>query len=293
MTVALLAKWGDQPPGTLINSDTVTEAAMIAAKVATATLAGAVAWTPNIGNLGLPSKSPIILTQSAIPAIIAPGSGAAGLQWSGTDGTFTISPALPSYTFPQEAFMYFPANQIAGTSNPAGWYYAILSGTGGGKVYNNPYVSGAPKDAVPVTPSAFSGVTNAAWLTQTTGLLAFGPIATMPGGALGKNGRLRTTAICSTTNNANNKNLSARIGGSTYGAVTWTTSVAGRAMFDMHNRNSLSSQIGSNYIGLGAGVVSIIAVNTAIDQPIDMTLSIATNTDYHILESFAVELVQG
>jgi hypothetical protein len=50
MTVALLSKWGDQPPGTLYTSDANTEAAMIAAKVATATLAGAVAWVPNTGS---------------------------------------------------------------------------------------------------------------------------------------------------------------------------------------------------------------------------------------------------
>jgi hypothetical protein len=44
MTVALLAKWGDQPPGTLYTSDSTTEAAMVTAKVATANLAGAIAW---------------------------------------------------------------------------------------------------------------------------------------------------------------------------------------------------------------------------------------------------------
>lgn len=46
MTVALLAKWGDQPPGTLYTTDAATEAAMITAKVATATLAGAITWVP-------------------------------------------------------------------------------------------------------------------------------------------------------------------------------------------------------------------------------------------------------
>lgn len=44
MTVALLAKWGDQPPGTLYTSDSTTEAAMVTARVATATLTGAVEW---------------------------------------------------------------------------------------------------------------------------------------------------------------------------------------------------------------------------------------------------------
>ena len=50
MTIALLAKWGDQPPGTLYSTDAGTEAAMIAANVATASLGGAVAWAPQIGS---------------------------------------------------------------------------------------------------------------------------------------------------------------------------------------------------------------------------------------------------
>lgn len=50
MTVALLAKWGDQPPGTLFTSDPVTEAAMVTAKVATATLTGAIPWAPAVGS---------------------------------------------------------------------------------------------------------------------------------------------------------------------------------------------------------------------------------------------------
>lgn len=53
MTVALLAKWGDQPPGTLYTSDAATETAMIAAKVATATLGSAVAWVPPGNSPGL------------------------------------------------------------------------------------------------------------------------------------------------------------------------------------------------------------------------------------------------
>lgn len=55
MTVALLAKWGDQPPGTRYTSDAATEAAMVTAKVATANLAGAVAWVP-------PGNSPSVGT---------------------------------------------------------------------------------------------------------------------------------------------------------------------------------------------------------------------------------------
>lgn len=58
MTVALLAKWGDQPPGTLFTAETAgTETAMIAAGQATATLAGAVAWVPPGNSPSMPPPS--------------------------------------------------------------------------------------------------------------------------------------------------------------------------------------------------------------------------------------------
>jgi peptidoglycan/xylan/chitin deacetylase (PgdA/CDA1 family) len=61
MTVALLSKWGDQPPGTLYTTDSATEAAMITAKVATATLTGATAWVKpgNSPGAGAPVTSNI------------------------------------------------------------------------------------------------------------------------------------------------------------------------------------------------------------------------------------------
>ena len=64
MTVALLAKWGGQPPGTLYTTDATTEAAMVTAKVATATLTGAVAWVPpgnSAGRVDLTSDQNVAL----------------------------------------------------------------------------------------------------------------------------------------------------------------------------------------------------------------------------------------
>jgi lysophospholipase L1-like esterase len=58
MTVQLLAKWGDQPPGTLYTSDAATEAAMVTAKVATTSLASALPWTPPGSSPGAAALSP-------------------------------------------------------------------------------------------------------------------------------------------------------------------------------------------------------------------------------------------
>jgi lysophospholipase L1-like esterase len=46
MTIKLLSQWGVQPAGTLYSTDAVTEAAMIAAGQATATLTGGFVWVP-------------------------------------------------------------------------------------------------------------------------------------------------------------------------------------------------------------------------------------------------------
>jgi hypothetical protein len=50
MTVKLLSIWGRQPAGTFFAADVATEAAMIAAKVATATLTGGVPWLEATGD---------------------------------------------------------------------------------------------------------------------------------------------------------------------------------------------------------------------------------------------------
>jgi len=76
MTVALLSAWGGQPPGTLYTSDSATEAAMIANKVATATLTGAVTWTPNGGSSN--ARPFTSAEQTALQSLV---SGAGGSQY--------------------------------------------------------------------------------------------------------------------------------------------------------------------------------------------------------------------
>jgi hypothetical protein len=55
MTVKLLGPWGLQPAGTLYTTDATTEAAMVAAKVATADLTGGVVYVPPGGATVPPS----------------------------------------------------------------------------------------------------------------------------------------------------------------------------------------------------------------------------------------------
>jgi hypothetical protein len=142
MTVALLAQWGSQPPGTLYTSDAGTEAAMVTAKVATATLTGAVAWVPpgNSPNFG---KSEIILAQSAVPVFLPPSGTtvngvyingaqlAAGVQFNiGTPGTGRVAT--------------FSAAVLAGAASDTGRIITILDGG----VYIQATITGVPTTTV-------------------------------------------------------------------------------------------------------------------------------------------------
>lgn len=92
MTVALLAKWGDQPPGTLYTSDSITEAAMVTARVATATLTGAVAWV-RPGNSPGSQGEPFSRAESdAIRGVVS----GAGITADDIGSAWTLAPALLS-----------------------------------------------------------------------------------------------------------------------------------------------------------------------------------------------------
>lgn len=81
MTVALLSKWGNQPAGTLFTTDATTEAAMIAAKQATATLTGAIPWVP-------PGNSPNV--GPAVTGSVDPVTGR--IKFSGGSAAIIIPP---------------------------------------------------------------------------------------------------------------------------------------------------------------------------------------------------------
>jgi Polysaccharide deacetylase len=78
MTVALLTSWGGQPAGTLYNSDSTTEAAMVVAKVATSNLAGAVTWVKPGSDPGVNGPGLSAAQAAAVARIDTIGNPAAG-----------------------------------------------------------------------------------------------------------------------------------------------------------------------------------------------------------------------
>jgi hypothetical protein len=79
MTVKLLGPWGPQPAGTLYTTDATTEAAMVAAKVATADLTGGVVYVPPGG------------------ATAAAGSSSGGGGFGGGGGSDQTAATLDAY----------------------------------------------------------------------------------------------------------------------------------------------------------------------------------------------------
>jgi len=297
MTVKLLSAWGNQPPGTLFTSDANTEAAMITAKVATATLAGAGPWTPPSAPPNFPQNSPIILAQSAIPMIL-PSSGTMG-----ANGSLTGLTALPYSVFPQPCFMYFPAGKVF-SGSPAGMYYASILTTTTAQVYNNMYTSGLPQAAIPVVPTPVVDAGPGAY-AQTTGSDISLININSPGGMPGRNGCLairRYALMGQAAGGTRSGKLT--LGGATIAneaAITNTYLASGlsKYLFNRGAQNSNVSPLYGNWAGGDALVTSANAnLCTSIDTSVDNTLSMlakldTTATDYYIIDGFRVEVLPG
>lgn len=289
MTVKLLSAWGNQPPGTLYTSDANTEAAMIAAKVATATLAGAGPWTPPAAPPNVGQSYPIILAQSAIPMIL-PSSGTMG-----ANGSLTGLTALPYSVFPQPCFMYFPAGKVF-SGSPAGMYYASITTATTAQVYNNMYTSGRPQDAIPAVPTPVVDAGPGAYTqTQSTDIQLVG--ITLPGGMLGASGGVRMTQTLTTTaGTAANRTIRSKFGALSPFAwlVSAATKTSTHSSQTISNRNSVASQVCPDAFGGYAGSASqYSAINTADDVTLSYTANLATADANQILEYFLVEVLPG
>lgn len=121
---------------------------------------------------------------------------------------------------------------------------------------------------------------------------------TVPGGAMGANGALFIWATFSITENANNKTLRFRFGGTEFLNVV-LTNVPGTTMNRViYNRNSETSQVshalsGSGFGNFATGTAPVTAsVNTAVNQNLTITGQKASAGDTIALESFLVALMR-
>lgn len=239
-----------------------------------------------VGNRGVKN-----ILNVGIPFVTLPGTGAAGLRFSGTTGAFTLSAAINAniWNLLTGFYAYFPAN-FGGSTLPAGWYWCTMSSDTAGIVYANTYSSGQPTR--PATPTAFPAATftDLAWLTQIITEITAISGFTLPGGALGPNGCL-TNLFKVLGSTGGNKSYRAKIGGTTTAQVFPTTAPSGEFLNIWRNQGNTASQAnsrGSTVVGIGVTSASVIAterttVDTAVDNAITITLQCSSNADSMVL----------
>lgn len=221
------------------------------------------------------------LYSSAVPVAI-PSSGTMG-----DNGAITLTTALPN-TYSAGIYLYLPANAISAGS-AAGFYFATMSTTTTGTVFNNTYTSGAPiKPTNPIQfvttgPGAYTQITTEQTLTSFT----------VSGGAMGNYGELRSEPVLVFPSNVNNKTLKAKIGATTFISKNRTATTQEAWLVTIQNRGAANSQL-IKYAGAAFGNNSATPAWTSIDTSADFTVSytgqLAVATDYIILEGANLSL---
>lgn len=232
-----------------------------------------------------------VLKQWAVPVGIAP-SGSIG-----DNGALTLGTALPSsHAGGTGEWLYFPAGAVfAGSA--AGLYWCRMDTTTAGTVYNTVLSGGSEIPYTPTIDVPFATTGPGAY----TGFLSPVTVCTMtvPGGSMGKNGALRIEAMFTLSATAGNKVFDFLLGGSSLGdRQNLSSNAVSRVIRQVQNRNSETRQISdrANTVGgaYDAGPAFLSrTVDTTLDQPLSITLDLATATDFCILEAASVVLLPG
>lgn len=134
-----------------------------------------------------------------------------------------------------------------------------------------------------------------------TGTVAETTLATVaiPANAMGAAGALRISALWSTTNNANNKTLSIRLGGTVISAPVIASQASFSEIITLRNRGVANSQVTTPSAATGGGVgvstsaVTTTAIDTTASLALTLTATLANTGDTATLESYSVELLPG
>jgi hypothetical protein len=235
---------------------------------------------------GATYRASSVLSRNAIPFIIPPTGT------MGNNGAYTSGTALA--TTYATCFLWFAANQIFSGST-AGWYYAVASSTTVFTVYNNTYSSGTP--AAPASPTAFVS-TGPGSITGVTSQVS-GPAIALAAGSMGANGVLRITSLWSVPNNGNSKTTNINfVGASNILNNVLTTVAQASQLTTVWNRGAQNSQVSfpaANQTGIGtaSGTMNFQSVDTSQAQTIGFNGTLATATDYIVLEAFLIEVLPG
>ena len=222
-----------------------------------------------------------ILQSTAMPIII-PSSGSMA-----ANGAVTLTTALPN-TYP-DIYLYFPANKVyAGSA--AGFYYAIMSSTTAGTVYDNIYVPGTNLPNIPASPTPIVAAGPGAYTQSTSEITAVS--VNVVGGSMGKNGIVKIEATIFVNNSANTKTVKWKFGAMQINFMTAITINRALGRVAIINRGRIDRQTAS-YLVDGANTINppVFSIDTATDQALNITLQLTVATDYLGMDYFFTELL--
>jgi hypothetical protein len=133
--------------------------------------------------------------------------------------------------------------------------------------------------------------TTAGTHVQTTATNIVVANVTVPSGTIGINGALRQWANAVNNNSAGAKSIKAAFGVTVVVVISNTTGLGGSISTITHNRGVANSQIsGFNSNAANYGM-SVTTVDTTSDFAFQYSISLATATDYMILQSAIIEIL--
>lgn len=239
-----------------------------------------------LGLVPIGKRIPHISAQTGVPVgLVSNGTVA-------TNGVITLVTALAT-TYSGGIWLRLPASAVVGGA--AGLYWAVMSSTTQGQVY-----TAFVDTASPFTPYIPTGLvaavgSNAAY-TQTTGADITLANVTVPGGAMGTNGVLRSNFHFAAISNSNIKTEAFKLGDTQIWVTNATTSGFNDMMVSIQNRGVQNSQLGpransSSVSAQNSTGQTFTAIDTSVDKSCSFTGKIATATDYIILEGFTIEVL--
>ena len=117
----------------------------------------------------------------------------------------------------------------------------------------------------------------------------------IPAGLIGVSGKVKMYPLYSMTNNANNKTLRVKLGGSTAYSIVVASSSQSSALVIIRNIGSESVQKSSTAVVAGLGnnsaALTSLAINTSVATTITVTGQLANSADTMTLEGFFMEIV--
>lgn len=133
-------------------------------------------------------------------------------------------------------------------------------------------------------------------LTGTTNETTMATI-TIPGGAMGANGQIIVDSLWTYPSTANNKIMRVKFGGTTYQAVTATTTLNSSQSVRIANKNATNSQMAPSTGIIGSGAQNFTPATSSVDTTSPVTLlltgQLALGTETLILQSYSVRLYKA